>query len=91
MKQLIASFVEQFKLNLENIRFIDFQFHVAEGAVDSFSCRASLRKAMKTSFFSLMLVNLIKIKYSALSYCYTDLGASCSTKEATGSFFRRAL
>ena len=40
-KQLIASFVEQFKLNLENIRCIDFQFHVAKGAVDSFSCRAS--------------------------------------------------
>ena len=29
-KQSIASFVEQFKLNLENIRCIDFQFHVAK-------------------------------------------------------------
>ena len=29
-KQLIASFVEQVKLNLENIRCIDFQFHVAK-------------------------------------------------------------
>ena len=38
-----------------------------------------------------MLVNLIKIKYCTFSYCYTDLGASCSTKEATDSFFRRAL
>ena len=36
-----------------------------------------------------MLVNLIKIKYCTFSYCYTDLGASCSTKEATDSFFRR--
>ena len=41
IKQLIASFVEQFKLNLENIRCIYFQFHVAKGSVDSFSCRAS--------------------------------------------------
>ena len=27
---MIASFVEQFKLNLENIRCIDFQCHVAK-------------------------------------------------------------
>ena len=35
-----------------------------------------------------MLVNLIKITYCTFPYCYTDLGASSSTKEATGSFFR---
>ena len=29
-KQLIASFDEQFKLNLENTRCIDFQLHVAK-------------------------------------------------------------
>ena len=29
-KQLIASFVQQFKLNFENTRCIDFQFHVAK-------------------------------------------------------------
>ena len=29
-KQLIASFVEQFKLNLENERCLEFQFHVAK-------------------------------------------------------------
>ena len=29
-KQLIASFVEQFKLNFENTRCIDFQLHVAK-------------------------------------------------------------
>ena len=29
-KQMIASFVEQFKLNLKNIRCIDFQFYVAK-------------------------------------------------------------
>ena len=29
-KQLIASIIEQFKLNLENTRCIDFQFHVAK-------------------------------------------------------------
>ena len=38
-----------------------------------------------------MLVNLIQIKYSTFSYYYTGLGAGCSTKEATGSFFRRVL
>ena len=47
-------------------------------------------KALQASFFTFMLVNLIKIK-CAFSYCYTDLGASCSTKEATGSFLGRAL
>ena len=46
---------------------------------------------LQASFYSLMLLNLIKIKYSTFSYCYTELGAGCSTKEATGSFFRRAL
>ena len=29
-KQLIASFVEQFKLNFERTRCIDFQLHVAK-------------------------------------------------------------
>ena len=46
---------------------------------------------LQASFYSLMLVNVNKIKYCTFSYCYTDLGASYSTKEATGSFFRRAL
>ena len=29
-KQLIGSFIEQFKLSLKNIRCIDFHFHVAK-------------------------------------------------------------
>ena len=44
-------------------------------------------KTLRASFFSL-LVNLNKIKYFTFSYCYTDLGVGCSTKEATGIFFR---
>ena len=30
VKELITSFLDQFKLDLENIRCIDFQFHVAK-------------------------------------------------------------
>ena len=30
-------------------------------------------KALYASVFSLMLVNLSKIKYSTFSYCYTDV------------------
>ena len=44
-------------------------------------------KTLRASFFSL-LVNLNKIKYFTFSYCYTDLGVGCSTKEANGIFFR---
>ena len=44
-------------------------------------------KTLRASFFSL-LVNLNKIKYFMFSYCYTDLGVGCSTKEATDIFFR---
>ena len=44
-------------------------------------------KTLRASFFSL-LVNLNKIKCFTFSYCYTDLGVGCSTKEATGNFFR---
>ena len=64
-----------------------------KGIIASF-VRAPKRKAMKTfeaSFFSLMLVNLIERKYSTFSYCYTALGAGCSTKQAAGGFFRRVL
>ena len=51
---------------------------------------SNLKKVMKTfrkSFFSLTLVILIKKKYSKSSYCYTDLGAACYTKEAITAFF----
>ena len=44
-------------------------------------------KTLGTSFFAL-LVNLNKIKYFIFSHCYNDLGVGCSTKEATGNFFR---
>ena len=43
-------------------------------------------KTLRASFFSL-LVNLNKIKYFTFSYCYTDLGVDCFTKEAAGIFF----
>ena len=44
-------------------------------------------KTLRASFFSL-LVNLNKTKCFTFSYCYTDLGAGWSTKEAAGIFFR---
>ena len=44
-------------------------------------------KTLRASFFS-PLVILNKIKYFTFSYCYTDLGVGCSTKEATDIFFR---
>ena len=45
-------------------------------------------KTLRVSFFSLMLVNLIKKNILNLFYCYTGLDAGYSTKEAIGSFFR---
>ena len=51
-------------------------------------------KAMKTlraSFFGLLLVNLIKKRYSTFSYCYTGLDAGCSVKEAIAGFRRVSL
>ena len=51
---------------------------------------SNLRKAIQTlrkSFFSLMLLILIRKEHSKSSYCYTALRARCSTKEAiTASF-----
>ena len=47
-------------------------------------------KTLRVSFFSPMLVNLIKKKYNFF-YWYTGLDAGCSTKVAIGSFFRSAL
>ena len=41
-------------------------------------------KTLRKSFFSLMLVILIKKKKkSKFSYCHTGLDAVCSTKEST--------
>ena len=47
---------------------------------------------LRASFISFMLVNLTKGKIlHSISYCYTGLGGHCSTKDAIGSFFHRAL
>ena len=48
-------------------------------------------KTLRVSFFTLLLVNLIKKNNLNFFYCYTDLDAVCSTKEAIGSFFRSGL
>ena len=50
-------------------------------------------KAMniKSIVFQSRVSKLDQKKYFKFSYCYTDLDAGCSTKEAIGSLFRREL
>ena len=51
-----------------------------------------IHENFKSIIFQCHVVNLDqKKKNSKFSYCYTSLGAGCSTKEAIGNLFRRAL
>ena len=94
-KQLIASFIEQFKLNLENKSFIDFQFYVAKLSQQRCFIQSDYYTRLYAGCFtkeaidsfSLMLLNLIKIRYSTFSYCYTDLGAGYT--ESSKGFERK--
>ena len=69
-KQLIVSFVEQFKLQLENTRFIDFQFHIAKlTPVEVFYAFSLLCRPMHRVFYKEAVVSfflrVLQSKYFA--------------------------
>ena len=78
-KQLIASIVEQFKLNLENTR-APLVEHLKE----------SKENRISIVFYS-HVTKLDQKQYFRLSFCYTGLSARWSAKEVIDNFFSKAL
>ena len=72
-KQLIAPFVEQFKLNFENTRWIDFQLHVANrdlcilSTIQDYVQGALRKNQLVASFVERLVLILLPAKISQKS------------------------